>query len=171
MRSSQQLPLFTFALALIVPAVNAQRVSVVAGGGHEITGVATNCQLHAPFGIDFDNSGNMYIAEMAGGERVLRVDRRGRLTVVAGTGEKGNGGDGGPGSRAQFNGIHSLAVGSKGNLYIADTWNNRVRKIDAITRKIVPFAGTGEKGFSGDGGPSHSRSVWRDLLRRLRRPP
>ena len=155
MRSRWQFRLITLALALIVPTVHAERVIVVAGGGNELTGAATNCRLHAPFGIDFDR-GDMYVAEMAGGERVLKVDRRGRLTVVGGTGDRGNSGDGGPAAQAQFNGIHSLAVGPKGDLFIADTWNNRVRRIEANTGKVFPFAGTGGKGFSGDGGPANA---------------
>jgi len=144
----------TLVLALLASALQAERVVVVAGGGSELTGPATHCRLHAPFGIDFDHGGNMYIVEMAGGERVLRVDGRGMLTVVAGTGEKGDRGDGGPAVEAQFNGMHSLAVGPAGDLYIADTWNNRVRRIEAKTGKVFPFAGTGRRGFSGDGGPA-----------------
>jgi DNA-binding beta-propeller fold protein YncE len=73
---------------------------------------------------------------------------------VAGTGKKGDGGDGGDPLKAEFNGMHSLAVAPNGDIYIADTWNNRVRKIDAKTGKIEAFAGTGEKGFAGDDGPS-----------------
>jgi DNA-binding beta-propeller fold protein YncE len=76
------------------------------------------------------------------------------LTVVAGTGEKGNGGDGGPGLKAQFNSMHHLAVGPDGSVYLADTWNNRIRKFDPKTGMVTAFAGTGKKGFSGDGGPA-----------------
>src|SRR5437764_1286538 len=55
---------------------------------------------------------------------------------------------------AEFNGPHSLVAAPNGDLYIADTWNNRVRKIDGKTGIISSFAGTGEKGFAGDGGPA-----------------
>jgi len=127
---------------------------VIAGGGDQATGLATNCRLHAPFAVDFDRNGNMYIAEMAGGERVLKVDRRGMLSVVAGTGEKGYSGDGGPAAQAQFNGMHSLAVGPVDGLFIADTLNNRVRRIDTRGGLVAAFAGTGKRGFSGDGGPA-----------------
>ncbi len=119
-----------------------------------MTGAATNCRLHAPFGIDFDRQGNLYIVEMAGGERVLKVDRQGALSVVAGTGAKGNSGDGGPALQAQFNGMHSLAVGPGDDLFVADTLNSRVRRIDLNTGSVFAFAGTGKKGFSGDGGPA-----------------
>jgi DNA-binding beta-propeller fold protein YncE len=76
------------------------------------------------------------------------------LTTIAGTGQKGSGGDDGLARDAQFNSMHSLAVTPGGDLYIADTWNNRVRKIDARTGRITTIAGTGEKGYSGDGGPA-----------------
>ena len=156
MRSPQQLSFIALVFALFAPALNAERVVVVAGGGDDLTGPAAACRLHAPFGIDFDHAGNMFVVEMAGGERVLRVDGRGILTAVAGTGEKGDSGDGGPGAQARFNGMHNLAVGPGDDLFIADTWNNRVRRIDAKTGMVFPFAGTGRKGFSGDGGPANA---------------
>jgi sugar lactone lactonase YvrE len=154
MRTHQPLAFIALAVALLAPVLHAERVVVVAGGGDESTGPATRCRLHAPFGIDFDQSGNMFIVEMAGGERVLKVDRRGMLTAIAGTGEKGDSGDGGPAVQSRFNGMHSLAVGPGDDLFLADTWNNRVRRIDAKTGKVFPFAGTGKRGFSGDGGPA-----------------
>jgi DNA-binding beta-propeller fold protein YncE len=137
---------------LLLPSVYSQRLVLVAGGGSETTRLAANCRLHNPFGIDFDRTGNAYIAEMAGGERVLRIDAAGKLTVVAGTGEKGDSGDDGPALQARFNGMHSLAVGPRDELYIADTWNNRIRRIETKTGKIFAFAGSGRRGFSGDGG-------------------
>ena len=74
--------------------------------------------------------------------------------LPAGTGRKGSSGDGGPATEAEFNGPHSLAIAPNGDLYIADTWNNCVRRIEAATGRISRFAGTGEKGFGGDGGPA-----------------
>src|SRR6266480_2009676 len=128
-----QLSFITLVLSLLAPLLHAEKVVVIAGGGDDVTGPAARCRLHAPFGIDFDHSGNMFIVEMAGGERVLRVDGRGMLTVFAGTGEKGDKGDGGPAAQAQFNGMHSLAVGPADDLFIADTLNSRVRSIDRRT--------------------------------------
>jgi len=148
------LSVLTMTFAILVPSVRAERVVLIAGGGNTLAGPAVSCRLHAPFGIDFDRAGNMFIVEMVGGERVLRVDRQAMLTVAAGTGRKGDSGDGGPAVQAQFNGIHSLAVGPGDDLYIADTLNNRVRRIDATSGKILAFAGTGRKGFGGDGGPA-----------------
>jgi hypothetical protein len=149
MKSMAQLIL---ACVLTAASANAQRMALVAGGGTEVSGEATNCRVHAPFGIDFDRAGNSYIVEMAGGERVLKVDTAGKLSVLAGTGEKGEGGDGGPALQAQFNGMHSLAIGPGGDIFLADTWNNRIRRIEG--GRIFAFAGTGKRGFSGDGGPA-----------------
>src|SRR5262249_11011235 len=120
----------------------------------EVTGTATNCRVHNPFGVDSDNVGNLYIVEMVGGERVLKIDPQGKLTIVAGTGEKGDSGDDGMAAQARFNGMHSLAVRPRGDIFIADTWNNRIRRIDLKSGKIFAFAGTGKRGFSGDGGPA-----------------
>ena len=133
----------------------AERVVLVAGGGTAASGQpATACKLNTPFGVDFDRAGNLFIVEMAGGERVLKVDADGRLTVFAGTGEKGFSGDAGPALKARFNGLHSLAVAPNGDVYLADTWNNRVRKIDGQSGLISTVVGTGQKSFSGDHGPA-----------------
>jgi sugar lactone lactonase YvrE len=126
-------------------------VRIVGGGtgGDKVS--ATAAKLFQPFGIDSDKVGNLYIVELKG-ERVLKVDARGTFSVLAGTGKKGDTGDGGPATLATFNGMHSLAVTPDGVLYVADTWNNRVRRIDPKTGNITPFAGTGIKASSGDGG-------------------
>ena len=112
-------------------------------------------KLIQPFGVDFGPDGTTYIVEMAKGERLLSLTAKGELVTLAGTeGQKGSAGDGGPGLKATFNGMHSLAVGPDGCVYLADTWNNRVRKFDPKSGLVTAFAGTGEKGFSGDGGPA-----------------
>lgn len=131
----------------------ADKVVLVAGGSGDEGGPATAAKLDGPFGVDFDRSGTAFLVEIAG-HRVLRIDRRGMLTRVAGTGAKGDGGDGGPALKAEFNGMHSLAIAPSGEIFVADTLNNRVRKLDARTGTITAFAGTGKKGFSGDGGPA-----------------
>lgn len=137
-----------------VSAARADRLVLVAGGGSEVENVpATQAKLIAPFGVDFDKAGNMYIAELSG-QRVLKVDAKGILTIAAGTGAKGDAGDGGPGRKAQFNGMHSLAVAPSGEVYLADTWNNRVRVYDPKTMHVTAFAGTGAKGYAGDDGPA-----------------
>jgi len=109
--------------------------------------------LSEPFAVDFDRAGNMVVAEMAG-NRISKVGRGGKVTPLAGTGDKGFSGDGGPAAQARLDGPHHLLLGPGGDVYVADTWNNRVRKIDAKTGIITTIAGTGDKGFSGDGGPA-----------------
>jgi DNA-binding beta-propeller fold protein YncE len=89
-----------------------------------------------------------------GGNRVSVLRRDGTLSVLAGTGEKGLSGDGGPAARARFNGPHHLMIGPDGALYVADTFNNCVRRIDLETGVVTRVAGTGAKGFGGDGGPA-----------------
>jgi hypothetical protein len=88
------------------------------------------------------------------GQRVRAIDKAGAVRTLAGNGEKGAAGDGGPLAQATFNGMHHLTAGPDGALYIADTWNNRIRKIDAGLETIEAFAGAGTKGYSGDGGPA-----------------
>jgi len=108
--------------------------------------------LDQPYGVDFDKDGNTYIVEMASRVRVL--DAKGVLRVLGGSGVPGFGGDGGPASGALFNGPHQLAIGPDGALYVADTWNHSVRRIVLSTGTVARFAGTGLKGFRGDGGPA-----------------
>jgi len=144
----------TCLLLLTAQAGRAETVVLVAGGGQRGDGApATEARLHNPFGVDFDKSGAMFIVELEGGH-VHRVAPDQTLSTIAGNGAKGDAGDAGPAAKAVFNGMHSLAVGEKGEIYIADTWNNRIRLIDPRSGTIVPFAGTGEKGYFGDGGPA-----------------
>jgi sugar lactone lactonase YvrE len=131
----------------------AETLVLVAGGGTNTVGPAHQARLSQPFGVDLDSSGTLFIAELTG-QRVLKVDTRGILSVLAGTGAKGDTGDEGPATQATFNGMHHLAIGPEGALFIADTWNNRVRRIDLRSGTITAFAGTGIKGFAGDGGPA-----------------
>jgi DNA-binding beta-propeller fold protein YncE len=133
--------LLAVAALLAAAAPSAPRVHLVAGTG-----------LNEPFGVDFDAEGNVYVVEMA--HRVSVLARGGALGVLAGTGEKGLEGDGGPAAQARLNGPHHLLMGPDGDLYVADTWNHCVRRIDLKTRVISRAAGTGERGYSGDGGPA-----------------
>lgn len=110
-------------------------------------------QLESPFGVDFDEQDNMYIVELEGG-RVHKLDTAGQFTTIAGDGSKGYTGDGGQAKDATFNGMHNIAVTPAGDLYIADSWNHCVRRIDGQTGIITTAAGTGNPGFSGDGGPA-----------------
>ena len=133
------------------------RISIVVGQSlpteEQDNAPASPGKLKSPFGIDFDGAGNMYIVELEGG-RVHKLDTAGRFTTIAGDGSQGYEGDGGPARHATFNGMHNVAVTPAGDLYIADSWNHCVRKIDARTGVINTFAGTGQAGYSGDGGPA-----------------
>lgn len=112
-----------------------------------------NSPLKRPFGIDFTADGRMFIVELEGG-RIHRRDPTGDLLWVSGDGSRSWKGDGGPLGDATFNGMHNCAITPRGDVYIADTWNHCIRRIDADTGNISRFAGTGESGFSGDGGPA-----------------
>lgn len=131
------------------------KLVLLAGGGTADAGKApTECRLREPFGTAVDSKGRLYIIEMAQGERLLRVEADGTLAVLAGDGKKGAEGDGGPAAKARFNGAHALCIGPDDAVYIADTWNNTIRRIDPATGVITTIAGTGKKGFAGDGGPA-----------------
>jgi DNA-binding beta-propeller fold protein YncE len=147
--------LFFLALFASAESALAGKIVLVAGGGDKGDGApATEARLHHPFGIDFDNSGAMFIVELEGGH-VHRVDAKGIFSTIAGTGEeKGDAGDEGPAKNATFNGMHSLAIAPSGEIYIADTWNNRVRRIDHQSGIIHAAVGTGKKAYAGDGGPA-----------------
>ena len=106
-----------------------------------------------PFGVGFDAGGTLFFVEMTG-HRVRKIGRDGLVKSIAGTGSVGDRGDGGPAINAALNGPHSLAVAKSGEIFVCDTWNNRVRKIDPRSGVITNFAGTGRKGFAGDGGPA-----------------
>jgi DNA-binding beta-propeller fold protein YncE len=147
--------LTTAALYLCLPATGADKLVLVAGGGNGPDGgKAVGAALVSPFGTAFDADGTLYFVEMEKGERLRSVGRDGTVRTVAGTGKKGNDGDGMLGPQASFNGMHSLAVGPEGVIYLADTWNNRIRTFDPTTGRVAKFAGGGVKGFGGDGGPA-----------------
>ena len=115
-------------------------------------GPAIQARLSLPYSVAVDSAGNLYIADV-GNHRIRRVDSTGTITTIAGTGELGLGGDGGPAIQAQLGDPTGVAVDSAGNLYIADQYNNRIRRVDS-TGTITTIAGTGERGFSGDDGPA-----------------
>jgi sugar lactone lactonase YvrE len=113
-------------------------------------GAATAARLNRPGAVAVDDSGRLYIADF-GNNRVRRVDASGRITTVAGNGQQGFSGDGGRATRAKLKAPSGLALDAAGNLYIADSGNNRVRKVNR-SGKINTVAGNGKGGFSGDGG-------------------
>ncbi len=125
------------------------------GGFSGDSGVATSAQLNNPGDIAFDNSNNLYITDS---HRIRKVDTAGIISTVAGNGTEGFSGDGGVATDAQLNGPSGVGVDSRGNLYIADVWDNRIRKVNT-TGIISTVAGNGTWGYSGDGGVATSAQL------------
>ncbi len=123
----------------------------VTGGDVGDGGPATAAQLGSS-GVALDGTGNLYVADSRT-DGIRRIDAQGVITTIAGTGERGFGGDGGPATEAQFRFPLGLVLDGTGNVYVADTGNHRIRRIDA-EGVITTIAGTGERGFGGDGGPA-----------------
>ncbi len=118
-------------------------------------GPATAAQLDDPRGLALDAAGNLYVSNAEGTTipSVRRISTSGVITTVAGGNPAGFSGDGGPATSARLNEPRSIAVRGN-NLYIADSINNRVRRVDLTTGIITTIAGTGKSGFGGDGGPA-----------------
>ncbi len=115
-------------------------------------GAATAAELDAPNTIVVDSAGDLFIGD-ANNNAVREVSgSSGDITTLAGTGKAGNSGDGGPATASKLNGPLGVAVDSAGDVFIADTSNNRVREIVAATGDIITVAGTGTAGDTGDGG-------------------
>ncbi len=137
-------------------------ITTVAGGGTlgggniGDGGPATEAILDNPHGIAFDSSGNLYVAA---NQRVRKVDGKGIITTVVGGGSGPGIGDGGPATNAQLSNPSGIAFDPVGNLYIADWSHTRIRKVstDGI---ISTFAGTGNTGYSGDGGPATNAELF-----------
>jgi hypothetical protein len=124
-------------------------------------GPAQQATLREPFMCALDQAGHLFLAE-AKNHVIRRIDRHtGTITTVAGTGEAGYSGESGPATKAQFNEPYSLAVDRNGDIYVVDRLNASIRKIDAATGIITTVAGTGQPGYSGDGGPG-SRAQLRE---------
>jgi serine/threonine protein kinase, bacterial len=120
-------------------------------------GKATEARLNVPAGLAFDKRGNLYIADRSN-NRIRKVDTRGTITTIAGTGTAGFSGDGGPATQAQLNLPSGIALDGKGNIFISDRSNNRIRVIDS-SGKIRTYAGSGNDGFRGDNGPALRASI------------
>ena len=145
---------FVFALLLTTCFhAEAATISCVAGCGEGAENTALGAKFVEPFAVAFDKQGNWYVCEHKG-ERIVRIDPSGRATVMAGTGQEGNSGDGGPANQAKMLDPHGIVITPDQQMYVADTRNHTIRRINLKTGIISNVAGTGKAGYSGDGGPA-----------------
>ena len=139
-------------------------VWTVAGSGRGMEspsgdgGPAANAALVTPYSVAVDVKGNIYIVDFDT-HRIRRVSPDRIITTIAGTGKGGFSGDGGPGTQAALSFPRGVAIDGEGNLYIADSGNNRIRRVDR-DGIITTFAGTGLLGSSGDGGPATEATLY-----------
>ena len=137
------------------------KITTIAGNGMQgfsgDGGLATSASLYAPTRAVPDRSGNLYIADYYN-QRIRKVDPAGIIATFAGTGDFGYNGDGILATSAQLNSPYGIAVDSVGNVYIADSFNYRIRKVDT-SGMITTIAGDGWGGAIGDGGPATSAEL------------
>lgn len=150
-----------FCLNEILRLDSAGNLAVVVGNGtfgySGDGGPAINASLNDPSAVAFDAAGNLFIADELNNV-IRKVDNSGIITTVIGSGGFGFSGDGGPGALALLAQPGGLAFDSTGNLYIADTNNERIRKVDT-TGTITTVAGNGRFKYAGDGGPATGASL------------
>jgi hypothetical protein len=131
-------------------AVKSQTITTVAGTAGSV--------IYDPQQLAFDRYGNLYIGGGLGNQ-IIKIDNTGLITVFAGTGAMGYGGDGGSATAAIFDQPGSITTDSFGNVYIGDAGNYRVRKVNIATGIVTTIAGNGSTGFGGDSGPATNASV------------
>jgi trimeric autotransporter adhesin len=141
-------------------------ITTVAGNGYYSQegsysgdgGAATNASLDGPIGMTFDAAGNLYIAD-CDNSRIRKVDTNGIITTVAGNGSAIYAGDGGAATNASLDYPHGVAFDAFGNLFIADSINSRIRKVDT-NGIITTVAGNGSATYAGDGGAATNASLY-----------
>ena len=142
-------------------------ITTVAGNGTAgYTGdgiAATALELYYPCGITLDSAGNLYIADWQNNRIRKVVMSTGIITTIAGTGDAGYSGDGGPATAAKFNKPSGLTFDASGNLYISEYGNNTVRKIVMATGIVTTIAGSGVPGYTGDGGAAATAQLFEPL--------
>jgi sugar lactone lactonase YvrE len=133
-------------------------ISTIAGNGSPgysgDGGIATSAALNQPAGIAVDNAGDIYIADLTNCAIREVSAKTGIISTIAGNGICGYGGDGGPAASAELNGPSGIALDLAGDLFIADTYNQGIRKVFTNSGIIETIAGNGEAGYTGDGGPA-----------------
>jgi uncharacterized protein (TIGR03437 family) len=130
----------------IIVTVAGTGVAAFSGDG----GAAANAAIHYPAGLATDTLGNLYFADLLN-QRIREITPQGVISTVAGNGTAGYGGDGGLATNAALQNPEGVSVDQAGNLYIADNYNNRIRKVSASTGIITTVVGTGVGGYNGDG--------------------
>jgi trimeric autotransporter adhesin len=139
----------------IITTVAGNNTSGYSGDGE----AATSAELNRPYGVAVDRAGNLYIADLSN-NRIREVTAStGIITTVAGNGTFGYNGDGGAAASAELSSPTGVAVDSAGNLYIADSGNNRVREVAVGTGIITTVVGNGTEGYNGDGGLATSAEL------------
>jgi streptogramin lyase len=137
------------------PAPSKLKIETFAGAGRAgyagDGGQATKAQLDNPFGVARGPDGALYICDTMN-HVIRKVDRNGVITTVAGAGKKGYSGDGGPALDAALNEPYEIRFNKQGDMFFVERLNHVVRRVDAKTRIITTVAGSGQAGFSGDGG-------------------
>lgn len=142
-------------LALLTP-LAAVEIHTIAGTGTKgfsgDGGPAAKAQINDPFGLTRGPDGALYFCD-TDNHRIRKIAPDGTISTVAGTGEKGYSGDGGPATAAKLNEPYEVRFDAAGNLYWCERMSHTVRKLDAKTGTLSTIAGMGTAGFSGDGGP------------------
>jgi sugar lactone lactonase YvrE len=137
-------------------------ISLVAGNGtagYNGDGIpAASAELNLPRALTVDAAGDVFVADTFN-HRIRRIDPGGVITTVAGNGVAGSTGDGGPATAAEIKWPHSVAVDRAGDVYLTDSPNHRIRKVDHATGIITTVAGTGTAGYNGDGIPATSARI------------
>src|SRR6185312_2277000 len=138
-------------------------ITTVAGNGTlgsgGDNGPATSASMAYPDGVAIDNSGNIYIADTDNGMIRKVTASTGVITTIAGTGYVGSSGDNGPATSATLNYPNAVALDGSGNVYIADSANNKIRRITGSTGIITTAAGSGTAGYTGDNGLATSATL------------